>query len=119
MAQCVWWQASIIGLQQGLVTHIDNLKNRANIGIQKVSSTPRDLQEDQRVNTVREKANDIGDKETTLWTSINPKDIQPTVLSYRQLDRIAQIQDLDIDRCNSELEELDSTGKATKRYIQK
>jgi len=40
VAQCVWWQASIIGLQQGLVTHIDNLKIQANIGIQKVSSTP-------------------------------------------------------------------------------
>lgn len=25
MAQCVWWLASIIGLESGLFTHIDNL----------------------------------------------------------------------------------------------
>jgi hypothetical protein len=26
VAQCVWWLASVCGLEQGLVDHIDNLK---------------------------------------------------------------------------------------------
>ena len=32
VAQSVWWLASIIRLQGGLVIHIDNLKVRVNIG---------------------------------------------------------------------------------------
>jgi hypothetical protein len=28
MAQCVWWLASIIGLEPGLITRIDNLHGR-------------------------------------------------------------------------------------------
>jgi len=31
LMQSIWWIASIIGLQQGLVIHIDNLKNRENV----------------------------------------------------------------------------------------
>jgi hypothetical protein len=29
LAQTIWWTASIIALQQGLVMHIDNLKKRS------------------------------------------------------------------------------------------
>jgi hypothetical protein len=28
VAQCVWWLASVIGLEQGLVLHINNLHGR-------------------------------------------------------------------------------------------
>jgi len=31
VAQCVWWLASIIGLDKGLIVHIDNLQERSNI----------------------------------------------------------------------------------------
>jgi len=31
LAQSIWWIASIIGLQQGLIIHIDNLTNRSNV----------------------------------------------------------------------------------------
>jgi len=60
VAQSVWWIASIIGLTEGLVTHIDNLRIRsearqvptgevgATSSIQQVSATPRDLQSDSR-----------------------------------------------------------------------
>jgi len=56
-AQCVWWLASIIGLEQGLVNYIDNLPSRLNVTIilekgtsvgRTVSPIPRDIQEDQR-----------------------------------------------------------------------
>jgi hypothetical protein len=31
VAQCVWWLASVIGLQQGLISHMDNLRVRSEI----------------------------------------------------------------------------------------
>jgi hypothetical protein len=67
VANCAWWIASIIGLEQGLIIHIDNLTKRRhpesfeersdNIHTDRnsqvtseraVSATPRDLTEDQR-----------------------------------------------------------------------
>jgi hypothetical protein len=75
VAQCVWWLASIIGLEQGLVIHIDNLQKleysaplEDHPGIvhsdkaqqilfeKAVSPTPRDLMEDQRADQVLERA---------------------------------------------------------------
>jgi hypothetical protein len=75
VAQCVWWLASIIGLEKGLVIHIDNLRKRERIiplkegsGLvhsdraqqiqseREISSTPRDLTEDLRLNRVLEEA---------------------------------------------------------------
>jgi hypothetical protein len=40
VAQCLWWIASIIGLEQGLVTYIDNIQSRVNatIALEKVPS---------------------------------------------------------------------------------
>ena len=55
VAHCVWWLALIIGLEQGLVSHIDKLQGQDNTISQEqlpreVSATPRDLAEDRRVN---------------------------------------------------------------------
>jgi predicted DNA-binding helix-hairpin-helix protein len=33
VAQCVWWLASIIGLNQGLINYIDNLQSRIEITV--------------------------------------------------------------------------------------
>jgi hypothetical protein len=75
VAHCVWWLASIIGLEQGLINHLDNIQSRVEVatpaealseditsavkdtrkqrkevpGSRKVSPTPRDLQEDWRI----------------------------------------------------------------------
>jgi hypothetical protein len=63
VAQCVWWLASIIGLEQGLVTYIDNIQSRVNVTIipdkvprkeRTVSPTARDNQEDQRQDKILE-----------------------------------------------------------------
>jgi len=52
LAQNVWWISSHIGLQQRLVIHIDNLKERSDITSREaVSVTPRDIQDDSRTNT--------------------------------------------------------------------
>jgi len=75
VAQCVWWLASIIGLESGLVIHIDNLRKRESLStlekedgtvhpdiIQRtpsrgeISSTPRDLAEDLRIDIVLDAA---------------------------------------------------------------
>jgi len=65
VANCAWWIASVIGLEQGLINHIDNLEERKclipleertrKLDLDKqdtseraVSAIPRDLTEDQR-----------------------------------------------------------------------
>jgi hypothetical protein len=57
VAQCVWWLASIIGLEQGLANYIDNIQSRIDTTVipekvprayRTVSPIPRDIQEDQR-----------------------------------------------------------------------
>jgi len=63
VAQCFWWLASIIGLERGLISHIDNLWKKDRFVDQQpegtgrdirqsreVSAIPRDLQEDPRSN---------------------------------------------------------------------
>jgi len=62
VAQCVWWLASIIGLEQGLITYIDNLQSRIKESIipkesetedrETVSPDPRDIQEEDRQDKV-------------------------------------------------------------------
>jgi hypothetical protein len=61
VAQCVWWLASIIGIEQELVKYIDNIQSRINVTIipdkvpregRAVSPEPGDNQEDQRQDTI-------------------------------------------------------------------
>jgi len=68
VAQCVWWLGLIIGLESGLVVRIDNLWKSKSVGIiqpdsiqqiiseRTISSTPRDLTEDLRIDQVLESA---------------------------------------------------------------
>jgi hypothetical protein len=43
VANCAWWIAGIIGLDSGLIAHINNLAFRKNDHCQQVSPTPRDI----------------------------------------------------------------------------
>jgi len=57
MAQCVWWLASIIGLEQELISHIDRLQGQKDTKSseqlpREVSATSRDLTEDSREDQV-------------------------------------------------------------------
>jgi hypothetical protein len=52
VAQCVWWIAAVIGLELGLINHIDNLRSREEIAIQ--SKAPRDKQEAPETNLVHQ-----------------------------------------------------------------
>jgi len=52
VAQSVWWIASIIGLTEGLVIHIDTLRIRSEVSqlsMKEALVTPRDLQRDLRI----------------------------------------------------------------------
>lgn len=109
MAHCVWWLASVTGLEQGLVVHMDNLRKQSKLLLVKdrelsagsatsmqerrqsssiaisrqaggISSVPRDIQEESRV---------INDK----------RNIHP--------DRVHQVQDTNIDVSDLDL---DSSG---------
>jgi len=62
VAQCVWWLASIIGLDRGLITYIDNLQSRIEVRVtpeesevidrETVSPDPKDIQEEDRQDKV-------------------------------------------------------------------
>jgi len=63
VAQCAWWLASIIGLEQGLANYIDNIQSRVDVTVipeeaskvgRTVSPIPRDNQEDQRQDKILE-----------------------------------------------------------------
>jgi len=41
-ANCVWWLAGVIGLDQGIIIRIDYLRARANT-FRSISPTPRDM----------------------------------------------------------------------------
>jgi len=48
VAQSVWWLASITGLTEGLIVHMDTLKKRTDIIEHGVSTIPRDAEEELR-----------------------------------------------------------------------
>jgi hypothetical protein len=44
VANCAWWIAGVVGLDKGLITHIDNLEARKRIvNPRAISGTPRDI----------------------------------------------------------------------------
>jgi hypothetical protein len=87
VAHCVWWLASIIGLESGLINYIDNLEERQEVRVSEerrevpkqdqpsqqvhpervaqisadrsVSAVPRDLTEDQRLDRILEEAEEV------------------------------------------------------------
>jgi hypothetical protein len=65
VAQCVWWLPWIIGLEEGLVNHIDNIRSKSEVAIipervqdsmDTVSSVPKDVQEDEKCDQVLEES---------------------------------------------------------------
>jgi len=50
VAHCVWWLASIIGLEQGLISYIDNLCSRIEITV--TSEAPQDTSEQAAKDTI-------------------------------------------------------------------
>jgi hypothetical protein len=128
LAQSVSWISSIIGLQQGLIVHIDNIRKReiaskefsvvtseeriAETDIRhttipvhpsrrlqvpkdrEVSSTPRDLSEDQRLDQVLEDTETFLEESSRARNTWQQNRIHPLPQSKRQLRIARQIKRL-------------------------
>jgi len=76
LAQSIWWIASVIGLQQGLLIHIENLKNREPIipdttsRAISVTRTKCDQKDEGKVHPDR-----IGQTDNERETSVTPRDL--------------------------------------------
>jgi len=76
LSQSIWWIASIIGLQQGLVIHIDDLESRENVTSDAVSKatliarTNHDQKDEENVHPDR-----TGQIDNEREISITPRDL--------------------------------------------
>jgi hypothetical protein len=116
VAQCVWWLASFIGLEQGLINHIDNIQSRVEVAT-----------------AAEEPPEDIPSAEVDQATEINrdprgvlitPRDIQedPRRCARSNIvhpDRRAQVQvsDDDISSLNFEDSRQENIVNGTKKFI--
>jgi len=71
-AQCIWWLASLIGLEQGLVVHIDNLNGRT---VDITESIPEQGHIPERRNATEEKDPVPGEAEVPRGVSAIPRDL--------------------------------------------
>jgi len=87
VAQCVWWLASIIGLEQGLVNYIDNIQTRQKVNVllgkaldnkKTMSPVPRDIQEDKRQNQVLKECEEYL-QESRRLRSVATREVDETV----------------------------------------
>jgi len=122
VAQCIWWLASIIGLEQGLILQIDNLREREQLApidnqlelvhpdrIQQilpekaVSSTPRDLTEDSRLDRI------VGSAERVVRESVRDRAIlqqsrvNPLPTTKRQLKKARKVKRLQAEASRREV----------------
>ena len=123
VAQCVWWLASIIGLESGLVVHIDNLRKREpsatlvkSVGIihhdrtpqilseRAISTTPRDLMEDLRLDRVLESAEECISSSRRLRETRQSNRINPLPQSKNQLKKARKVKHLQEENRKSEVE---------------
>jgi len=111
VAQCVWWLASIIGLSQGLIVHIDNLRERENsaltnnglelvhperiqqIPLEKVeSSTSRDFTEELRLDQVLASAEGVVQDSFRDRTILRQGQVNPLPTTKRQRRKAKKIE---------------------------
>jgi len=115
VAQCVWWLASIIGLESGLVIHIDNLWKRESLttsekedGIvhpdriqqtpsrREILSTPRDLAEELRIDIVldaAEKCITSSEKLRSTWQENRNNPLPQTRSQVRMAQKVKRLQE--------------------------
>jgi len=118
VAECVWWLAAMLGLQQGLIIYIDNLNEWAKVGTkenwvlsiaqkdttrgQVISTTPRDITEDQWAEQILDRAERfIKDSEQTLY-HLRQQWINPQPQTKSQLKKARKTKRLKEPRSTSE-----------------
>jgi hypothetical protein len=90
LAQTVWWISSIIGLQQGLVMHIDNIKKRSDITIRE--SVQEDNASSNKIHHGTIVSRIAGDNQDGLSHDCDNDNIHP--------DRISQVGQTILDLSN-------------------
>jgi len=104
VASCIWWIASVIGLEQGLVNHIDNLRERKRLVPLEAESKEKDLN---KVKSV------IYEKAVSATSRDLAEDHRIRIDSPRiHPDRVCHVD------CNGTLDHLDSVFKETEEFLQ-
>jgi hypothetical protein len=121
VAQCIWWIASIIGLEQGLIVHIDNLEKRiaaAPLGessgivhpdraqqiAKEVSPTPRDLTEDLRLDSILKEAERVVQNSSRDRRALQRNRVNPLPQTKTQLKKARKIKRLQEAKSKQEAE---------------
>jgi hypothetical protein len=123
VANSVWWLASIIGLEQGLINHIDNLRKIKSpatfaessgtvhpdrihqiLSERAVSSTPRDLMEDQRLDQVPEEAEKCLETSKSIRSTWQQSRINPLPETWNQPKKARKVKRLQEGKRKSEVE---------------
>jgi hypothetical protein len=137
VAQCIWWLASIIGLEQGLIIHIDNLKERERLApidnrleivhpdrIQQllperaVSSTPRDLTEDSRLDRILVSAERVVQESFRNRAVAQQGRVNPLPTTKSQLKKARKIKRLQEENRKQEAERNQRLRKIRATVIQ-
>jgi len=116
VAQCVWWLASIMGLEQGLVIYLDNIQSRLEVAV-----AAEELSED---TPCAEADRDIKINCNPRGVSTTPRDIQEDSRSRATLDNVhqdrrsqIQISDNDISNLDIEDSRLENIAKESEKFI--
>jgi hypothetical protein len=121
VAQCIWWIASIIGLEQSLIIHIDNIKKRESAvllgessGIvhpdriqqieKEVSPTPRDLAEDQHLDLVIQEAKKVLQDSSRDRRALQRNRVNPLPQTKTQLKTARKVKRLQEESRKKEVE---------------
>jgi hypothetical protein len=116
VAQCVWWLASIIGLEQGLINYLDNIQSRVEVATagEVLSKDTLCAEVDQDTEVIRD----------LRGVSITLRDIQEDPRSRATLDIVhpdrrdqIQISDDDISSLDIEDSRQEIIAKETEKFI--
>jgi hypothetical protein len=123
VANCFWGLASIIGLEQGLINHIDNLRKIKSpatlaessgtvhpdrihqiLSERAVSSTARDLTEDQRLDQEPEEAEKCLETSKSIRSTWQQSRINPVPQTRNQLKKARMVERLQEGKRKAEVE---------------
>jgi hypothetical protein len=113
VAQCIWWLVSIIGLEQGLIIHLDNLREKKHLSPidnrlelvhpdritrilpeTAVSPTPRDLTEDSRLDRILASAERTVQESIRDYAIVRQGRLNPLPTTKRQLKKARNLKRL-------------------------
>jgi hypothetical protein len=104
VAQCVWWLASVVGLELSLENHIDTLRKREehihpdrvpHISKERAASTvPRDLTEDQRLDQILDSAEKVIQESFQNRKTFQQNRVNPLPTTKAQLKKARKAKNL-------------------------